>query len=169
MKELLSQFEESIHKKDAVVKRLTDALTDAVSVPSPPTPPRLIPHQRNTVRLERQACTNRIAASNTQREAFCSHVASAHHTSRLLVRVFRGWRGCVKQRWRHRLELACQKRAQAVCETLQEAHEKAAADVCGVGGGGGVLLNILGWGVDDCTVAVGRAGDPAAKQRTSDV
>lgn len=107
LKELLNTYEKSIERKDQVISNLTNALTK----------------QKDKNEMMKKFCDWKIKHNDLKREAFSSNLARRHHQRQLARRVWDAWHSVIENKWRQRVERACQSKAQEVCVQLTNDYE----------------------------------------------
>ncbi|XP_064645431.1 centrosomal protein POC5-like isoform X2 [Lineus longissimus] len=125
LKELLHTYETSIQRKDEVISNLTRAL------------------QRHKEKFDmmRTFCDWRIKHNDTKREAFASNLARKHYSHVIERKAWDAWHSLIQDKWRNRVEKACQSKATEVCmgltndyeariKSLNEALEASRIEVC---------------------------------------
>ncbi|KAL5019681.1 hypothetical protein ScPMuIL_002573 [Solemya velum] len=113
LKELLHTYEQSIQRKDQVISNLTHALQK----------------QRERSEMTKKFCEWKIKHNYMKREAFASNLAYRHHERKLCQKVWAGWHSIIEAKWRHRVEKACQAKAQEVCIQLTNDYENRMASL----------------------------------------
>ncbi|XP_070536064.1 centrosomal protein POC5-like isoform X2 [Ptychodera flava] len=107
LKELLNTYEQSIERKDQVISNLTHALQK----------------QRERFEMLKKFNSWKLRYSDDKREAFASCLARKHYHHKIMSKVWDGWHSIIEAKWRHRVEKACQSKAQEVCMTLTNDYE----------------------------------------------
>lgn len=125
LKELLHTYEQSLQRKDQVISNLTNAMQK----------------QREKVEMLKKFNEWKLKHIDRKREIFASKLAARHYERRLSQKVWDSWHSVIVDKWRSRVEKACQARAQEVCmnltndyetriKSLTEALESSRAEVC---------------------------------------
>ncbi|XP_075262910.1 centrosomal protein POC5-like isoform X2 [Convolutriloba macropyga] len=60
---------------------------------------------------------------NAQREQLCLKMADVYRNRKLLARAWANWHCLIENKWKERVEKACQLRAQEVCHKLEEKYQ----------------------------------------------
>nr|XP_022312821.1 centrosomal protein POC5-like isoform X1 [Crassostrea virginica] len=107
MKELLHTYETSIQRKDQVISNLTQALGK----------------QRDKQEAMRTFSEWKVQHVDLKREKFAEKLANRYHERRLQQRVWEAWHSLIENKWRTRVERACQAKAQEVCQQLTNDYE----------------------------------------------
>ncbi|XP_067653778.1 centrosomal protein POC5-like isoform X1 [Haliotis asinina] len=107
LKELLHTYEQSIERKDQVISNLTHALHK----------------QREKFDMLKKFTEWKLRHNDLKREAFASNLARKHYERSLSSRVWVAWHSVIENKWRQRVEKACQSKAQDVCLQLTNEYE----------------------------------------------
>ncbi|XP_048750876.2 centrosomal protein POC5-like [Ostrea edulis] len=107
MKELLHTYEASVQRKDQVISNLTQALSK----------------QREKQDALRTFSDWKIQHIDLKREKFAEKLAKRYHERRLQQKVWEAWHLTIENKWRARVEKACQAKAQEVCVQLTNDYE----------------------------------------------
>ncbi|XP_025084157.1 centrosomal protein POC5-like isoform X1 [Pomacea canaliculata] len=107
MKELLHTYEQSMERKDQIVSNLTAA----------------VQRHRDKLELMRKFSDWRLKQNDAKREAFASVLARKHFEKKLCQRVISAWFSTIYNKWKQRVEKACQTKAQEVCMQLTNDYE----------------------------------------------
>lgn len=107
MKEYLHSFEQSMHRKDAIISNLTKAMF----------------RMRDKMELMRNFCTWRIQHNDSKRENFSLLMAEKHYERSLNRKVLCRWFSTIHNKWRQRVEKACQVKAQEICLQVTSDYE----------------------------------------------
>ena len=62
-------------------------------------------------------------------QAFSSNLAKRHHQRQLCRKVWDAWHSVIENKWRQRMEKACQSKAQEVCVQITNDYESRLASV----------------------------------------
>uniref|UniRef100_T2M9G4 Centrosomal protein POC5 n=1 Tax=Hydra vulgaris TaxID=6087 RepID=T2M9G4_HYDVU len=108
MRELLFTFEQNSKQKDEVIANLSEALNK----------------QKERCDKIRLFSMWRLKYNDEKRLAFCSKIADKYYKKVLLSTVWSAWRGIISQKWKQRVEKACQIKSQEVCLKLSEDYEQ---------------------------------------------
>ncbi|ELU07486.1 hypothetical protein CAPTEDRAFT_224814 [Capitella teleta] len=107
LKELLHTYEKSIERKDQIISNLTQGL------------------QKQKERHEklRTFCEWKIKLNDQRREVFASALARQHHERKVTQKCWVAWHSVIENKWRQRVEKACQAKAEEVCLSLTNDYE----------------------------------------------
>lgn len=107
MKELMHTYETSIQRKDQVISNLTQALSK----------------QKDKQDAMKTFSEWKVQHVDLKREKFAEKLASRYHERRLQQKVWEAWHSVIENKWRSRVEKACQAKAQEVCLQLTNDYE----------------------------------------------
>ena len=107
VRELLATYEISLSRKDQVISNLTQSLH----------------RHRDRLEMQRRFAEWRQQHTDRKREAFCSKLAAQHYERTLYRQIWNAWHSLLVGKWRHRVERACQAKAQEVCLQLTNDYE----------------------------------------------
>lgn len=113
LKELLHTYEQSIERKDQVIANLTASLQS----------------HRDKMQIQKSFCEWKAKHNDNKREGFASNFANRHYHRTLQRKVWDAWHSLIENRWRQRVERACQAKAQEVCISLTNDYETQLASV----------------------------------------
>ncbi|XP_062579270.1 centrosomal protein POC5-like [Saccostrea cucullata] len=113
MKELLHTYETSIQRKDQVISNLTQALSK----------------QKEKQDTMKTFSEWKIQHVDLKREKFAEKLAQRYHERRLQQKVWEAWHSVIENKWRTRVEKACQAKAQEICMQLTNDYEAKVADL----------------------------------------
>ncbi|XP_011405716.1 PREDICTED: centrosomal protein POC5-like [Amphimedon queenslandica] len=105
---LLTTYQLSINKKDEIIQRLTKSLQK----------------QKDRIGLARSFSMWRGQHNDEKREIFTSTLAVKHYNYKLKRKALQKWFGIIQNKWRERVQRACQVRAEEVCQKLKASHTK---------------------------------------------
>jgi len=108
LKELIYSFEQSVKQKDDMIENLTDALKK----------------QKEKSDKIRMFSMWRLKSNDERRQEFASKMADKFYKKTLCTKVWEGWRSVVENKWKVRVEKACQIKSQEVCLKLTEDYEE---------------------------------------------
>jgi len=108
LKELLFSFEKSLKQKDDVISNMTESLSK----------------QQGKSEKVRVFSQWRIQNNTNKHEVLVCRIAEKHYQRTLLGHVWSGWRSLIENRWKQRVEKACQAKSQQVCLKLTEDYEE---------------------------------------------
>ncbi|XP_021171496.2 centrosomal protein POC5 isoform X2 [Fundulus heteroclitus] len=114
LKELLHTYETSNHRKDQVIKNLSQVLD----------------RQKEKLEKMRTFTHWRLQHAEAKEEAHAAHVARQHHHLQLKKKVWLAWRSLVQKHWKVKVERACRSRAEEVCSRLSTEYEAKLAEHC---------------------------------------
>ena len=97
----------ALQQKDAIIKNLSDAVAK---------------EKDHTVQAK-QFYAWQMQLNDRKREHLASILARRHARLTELRKSFRGWRLIIENKWKDRVERACQARAQEVCHKLSQDYE----------------------------------------------
>lgn len=107
LKELLHTYEQSIERKDQVISNLTNAMQK----------------QRDKIEMLKKFNEWKLRHIDRKREVFASKLAARHYDRKLSQKVWDSWHSVIEDKWRQRVEKACQAKAQEVCMNLTNEYE----------------------------------------------
>lgn len=107
LKELVANCERNIAQKNSIIANLTSSLNK----------------QKTKEGLVKSFHMWKLRHSDEKREEFCGRIALDYYTRRLVSRAFRCWQSVQEDKWKERVERACQNKAQEVCEQLTRDYE----------------------------------------------
>ncbi|XP_063695150.1 centrosomal protein POC5-like [Bolinopsis microptera] len=107
LKELVANCERTIAQKDSIIANLTTSLNK----------------QKTKEGLVRSFSQWKLRHCDEKREEFCGRIADDFYARKLMTRAFRSWMSVQENKWKERVERACQNRAQEVCEKLTRDYE----------------------------------------------
>lgn len=107
LKELLHTYEQSIERKDQVISNLTHAMQK----------------QREKIEMLKKFNEWKLKHIDRKREIFASKLAARHYERNLSQKVWDAWHSVIEDKWRNRVEKACQAKAQEVCMNLTNEYE----------------------------------------------
>ncbi|NWI90415.1 POC5 protein, partial [Pitta sordida] len=113
MKELLHTYEIAIARKDEVIANLTQALEK----------------QKERVELMRTFTLWRIQHVKANQEEYANRIADRHFRTVLMKKVWAAWRSLREEKWKDKVEKACQLRAEDVCIQLTNGYEAKIAEL----------------------------------------
>lgn len=108
LKELLFSFEQNVKQKDEMIANLTQALEK----------------QKEKSEKIRMFSIWRLKLNDKSRQEFASKMADKFYQKTICTKVWAGWRSVVENKWKVRVEKACQIRSQEVCLKLTEDYEE---------------------------------------------
>ncbi|EDQ87749.1 uncharacterized protein MONBRDRAFT_37735 [Monosiga brevicollis MX1] len=111
VKQMVLQFSqtynENMQGKEAVIESLTQALEK----------------EQERRSLQHNMVQWKLQLSERKREHFTSVLARRHHARTEMIKAFRGWRSVIENKYRDRIDRACQARAEEVCMQLRQHYE----------------------------------------------
>lgn len=107
MKELLHTYEVSIERKDAVITNLT----------------RSLENQKEKFDVLRNFTEWKLQFYGHKQEGYATRLAQKQCRLSLLRKAWRSWHLIIEEKWRQRVEKACQAKAQEVCVALTNDYE----------------------------------------------
>ncbi|NXM72655.1 POC5 protein, partial [Serilophus lunatus] len=113
LKELLHTYEISIAGKDEVITDLTQALEK----------------QKERVELMRKFTLWRIQHVKANQEEYANRIADRHFRTALMKKVWAAWHSLRKEKWKDKVERACQLRAEDICVQLTNDYEAKIAEL----------------------------------------
>jgi len=108
LKELLYSFEQSVKQKDEVITNLTQVLNK----------------QKEKSDKIRLFSMWRLKHNDEQRQGFATKMAEKYYNKTLCAKVWVGWRSVVENKWKQRVEKACQIKSQEICLQLTQDYEE---------------------------------------------
>ncbi|KAM3939586.1 centrosomal protein POC5 [Leptodactylus fuscus] len=112
---LIQTYETSIHRKDEVISNLTRALEK----------------QKEKTELMRTFSHWRLQQIEARQEDYVCSLADKYYKRMLLKNMWRTWRSVMESNWKHKVEQACQARAEEVCIELSSDYESKVAQLSG--------------------------------------
>ncbi|NXL88145.1 POC5 protein, partial [Alectura lathami] len=113
LKELLHTYEISIGRKDEVINNLTQALEK----------------KKERIELMRKFTFWRVQQIKAKQEEYANRIADKQFQTALKKRVWTAWRSFSEERWKEKVEKACQLRAEDICVQLTNDYEAKIAEL----------------------------------------
>lgn len=107
VKELLHTYEQSLERKDQVISNLTHAMQK----------------QREKIEMLKKFNEWKVKHIDRKREIFAGKLAEKHYERKLSQKIWDSWHSVIVDKWRQRVEKACQAKAQEVCINLTNEYE----------------------------------------------